>query len=186
MSVIIPRPVAWVSTVSTDDVPNLAPFSFFGGICSDPPMLYINVSRRQGRLKDTAANIMATREFVVHTCNVSQAEAMVQTAGSYPPEIDEFEVVGLTTIPSERVHPPRLAEASVAMECKLEKTLELGEGPASIFIGKVVLFHVKESLLQGTGEGPEVDIEALDPIARLSGSSYAKLGEPFEVPWPEV
>lgn len=186
MSVIVPRPVAWVSTVSPDGVSNLAPFSFFGGICSDPPMLYINVSRRQGQLKDTAANILATREFVVHTCSYSQVEAMVQTAGSYPLEVNEFEKVGLTPIPSERVRPPRMAEALVAMECKLVKTLELGEGPASIFIGRVEVFHLREDLLKGSTEGPEVDVEALDPIARLSGSGYARLGKPFEVEWPEI
>lgn len=186
MSVIVPRPVAWVSSISPEGIPNLAPFSFFGGICSDPPMLYINVGRRQGRLKDTAVNILATREFVVHMCSASQVQHMVQTAGDHPPEINEFQKVGLASIHSHKVSPPRLAKARVAMECKLIETLELGHGPASILIGEVLLFHLDEGVLKGSEDEPEVDIEALDPIARLSGQSFARLSKPFDVEWPKV
>ena len=178
ISVIVPRPIAFVSTVSAGGRPNLAPFSFFNGVSSRPPILMLAVgSRRTGR-KDTWNNIEATGEFVVNVVVPEIVDAAVLSSGDYPPEVNEIELAGLTPIPSRRVKPPRIAESPVQMECRLEKLLEVAG--TALILGRVLLYHVRDDLM----EGGSVDPSRLRAVARLGGDSFSFQGEIFSKPRP--
>jgi len=141
ISVIQPRPIAWVSTVSPDGKPNLAPFSFFTGIAANPMSLcFAPVRSREGRRKDTLVNVEATRQFVVNIVNEALAQRMVQTSADYPYGVDEFEKAGLAAAPSLKVRPSRVKDSPVSLECELIQSVTLSEGPlgGSLVIGKVV------------------------------------------------
>ena len=128
---ILPRPIAWVSTVSISGVTNLAPFSFFQGVCARPPtLMFCPVNHRDGSSKDTLRNIEATGEFVVNTVSAADAEAMNATSAMLGFEESEFERFGLAAVPSVMVRPPRVASASVAFECRLDRIIRVSEGPA--------------------------------------------------------
>jgi len=180
MGSIVPRPIAFVSTVSADGIPNLAPFSFFTGITSQPPTVGFAPSRKgsAGDRKDTLANIEATGEFVVNVVTLEIVEPMNATAVDFPPEVNEFTEVGLTPIPSDRVSAPRVAESPINMECKLHQIVPVGvKGPGGGFfvIGEVVAFHVADDLFN---EG-RIDVERLNPVGRLAGKAYTTLGKSF-------
>lgn len=181
---IVPRPIAFVSTLSSDGVLNAAPFSFFNIVTANPPMVAISVQRKQGDQKDTARNAVASGEFVVHIADEDYIEAINITAANLPPDESEVALAGLTAIPSERVSVPGIAEAKIRMECVLEQALPLGgteESPAcDLLIGRVVRFHVAESLYSNG----RINAEALRPVSRLAGSDYAKLGEQFSIDRP--
>ncbi|RCW41535.1 flavin reductase family protein [Paenibacillus prosopidis] len=181
---IVPRPIAFVSTLSSEGVLNAAPFSFFNIVTANPPMVAISVQRKQGDQKDTARNAVEAGEFVVHIADEDYIEAINITAANLPPDESEVALAGLTAIPSERVSVPGIAEAKIRMECVLEQALPLGgteESPAcDLLIGRVVRFHVAESLY-GNGR---INAEALRPVSRLAGSDYAKLGEQFSIDRP--
>jgi len=183
-SVIVPRPIAWVSTLSRDGVQNLAPFSFFNGITSKPPLLSIAVSRRRGRRKDTTVNASATGQLVVNVVTDPQLEAMVQTSGDYPPELDELAAAGLTPVDSFKVKPPRVAEAPVQLECVTRQIIEISPGIVDLIIGEVVLFHVADDL--AVDDGLRVAAAALRPIGRLGANEYSTLGEIKRVDRPQV
>jgi flavin reductase (DIM6/NTAB) family NADH-FMN oxidoreductase RutF len=173
ISLIVPRPIAWVSTVSPEGAVNLAPFSYFNGITSHPPILMIAVGARRGERKDTWRNIDLTRQFVVNLVVPELVDAMVVTSGEYPPEVDELKHAGLTPAPSKKVSPPRIAESPVSMECELERIVEVEQ--TALILGRVVLYHVRDDLLhQGS-----VDPTRLKPVARLGDDFYAYLGEVF-------
>ena len=178
VSVIVPRPIALVSTVSADGRTNLAPFSFFNGISSRPPILMLAVGARRTGRKDTWNNIEATGEFVVNVVIPEIVDAMVAASGDYPPEVDEIDLTRLTRVPSRRVRPPRIGESPVQMECRLEKLEEVAG--TALILGRVLLYHVRDDLL----EGGAVDPSRLRPIARLGGELYSRLGEIFEKPRP--
>lgn len=182
VSCIIPRPIAWVSTRSAEGKLNLAPFSYFMGVGSRPPMLAVAIGERGGRPKDTAANIRATAEFVVSITPRALAEKMVQSSADYPPEVDEFAAAGLTPAVSARVGCPGVAESPVRMECRLHGIVTPGTNPIHLVIGEVVHFHVDDRIL--TDGRP--DARKLDPVARLGGLEYAALGEIFTLPRPEA
>lgn len=181
---IIPRPIAFVSTLSEEGILNAAPFSFFNIVTADPPMVSVSVQRKEGVQKDTARNAAAKGEFVVHISDESYIEAINETAANVPPDVSEVALAGLTAVASERVSVPGIAEASIRMECVLEQTIPLGglEGaPAcDLLIGRVVCFHVADELY----ENGRIDAEALKPVSRLAGSDYAKLGEMFSLERP--
>ncbi len=177
---IVPRPIAFVSTVSPEGVTNAAPFSFFGGVSSNPPMLAVSIGRRRGEEKDTARNIRATGEFVVNVVTEDLAGRMNQASASYAADVSEFDAVGLTPLPSDVVAPPRIAESPLHMECVAERTLEVGAGPNLLAIGRVVRFHIDDALYS---EG-EVDVEALRPVGRLGGPRYARVRDLFELERP--
>lgn len=181
---IVPRPIAFVSTLSSEGVLNAAPFSFFNIVTANPPMVAISVQRKQGDQKDTARNAVASGEFVVHIADEDYIEAINITAANLPPDESEVALAGLTAIPSERVSVPGIAEAKIRMECVLEQALPLGgteESPAcDLLIGRVVRFHVAESLYSNG----RINAEALRPVSRLAGSDYAKLGEQFSIDRP--
>ena len=184
ISAIVPRPIAFVSTLSSDGQRNLAPFSFFTGVGSRPLTLAIAVIRRQGVHKDTARNILETGEFVVNASVESIANAVCLASGDYAPDIDEFELTGLTAAPSERVRPPRVAESPWSLECRLYKSVTIGEdeGASHLIVGEVLFGHVRDDLW---AEGM-VDAEKLHPISRLGANFYGTLGRVFALDRPSV
>jgi len=184
ISAIVPRPIAFVSTVSAAGERNLAPFSFFMGVTSQPLTLAISVFHRQGVPKDTAANILETGEFVVNAATEELAERVALASGDYAREWDEFALTGLTPAPSERVRPPRVAESPVSLECRLHKSVVIGEPPSAthLIVGEVVFAHVRDDLW---AEGM-IDAEKLRPIARLGANLYGTLGRVIAIDRPKV
>ena len=181
-SAIVPRPIAWTLTLNEDGSANLAPFSFFTGACSDPPMCVICVSRnRAGEKKDTWRNIERTGEYVVHAVPEHLAVAMNQTSKAVPYGTDELELVGLTRLASERIAPPRVAEAPIAMECRLHRIVEVGSAGTAIIIGEILLWHVDDAIL----DGGRVDFTRLDAVGRLSGALYARTRDQLNLPRPK-
>lgn len=183
---VLPRPIAFVSSMSPEGVPNLAPFSFFTGVCSSPLIICFSPMRRSsdGGKKDTLQNIEATQEFVVHVVTEAMAEKMNQTAAEYPPEVSEFEAVGLTPIPSEKVKPFRVKESPIQMECKLNQIVNLGEhiGAGSLVLGEVIQIHISPEIYQ---DGKIITAK-LKPIARLAGNSYARVTDTFDLERPSL
>lgn len=171
--VVVPRPIAWVTSVSADGAANLAPFSCFTFVSNKPPMVGINVGRKAGELKDTGRNVHERGEFVVHVADETMIEPVHLSAVEHPPEVSEIEVLGLATVPSERVAVPRLRDAPIALECVLHRAIAFGATGAQFVVGEIVAFHVRDGLLDGT----KIDTAELRPIARLAGPNYAALGE---------
>ncbi|RJE86094.1 flavin reductase family protein [Paenibacillus sp. 1011MAR3C5] len=182
---IIPRPIALVTTLSADGVLNAAPFSFFNIVSSNPPMVSVSVQRKNGSQKDTARNAESQGAFVVHIADETYVEAMNQTAAPAAPDVSEVELAGLTAVGSDRIKVPGVLEASIRMECVLEQALPLGgteDSPAcDLLIGRVVRFHIADRLY----ENGRIDPDALQPVSRLAGHDYAKLGERFTLVRPE-
>lgn len=174
ISLIVPRPIAWVSTISPHGSLNLAPFSYFNGISSHPPIVMIAVGARRGERKDTWRNIEQTREFAISVVVPELVDAMVLSSGEFPPEVDEFKEAGVTPIDSTRIKPPRIAESPVSLECTLEKIVEVAG--SALILGRVVLYHIREDLMV---EG-SVDPRKLMPVARLGDDYYSHLGEVFK------
>ena len=175
---VVPRPIAWTSTVSRDGVRNLAPFSFFTVASRNPPMLCISVGPRVERppdTKDTLSNIEETGEFVINIVSLPLSNTMHESSRSHPPEADEFEKAGLTPAPCEVVAAPRVEEAGVSMECLLDRVLQLGTD--HLVIGRMVRFHVRDELY----ENGRIDVAKLRPLGRLAGN-YTKVETIFELP----
>jgi len=174
--IVVPRPIAWISTLGADGQVNVAPFSAFTFVCTKPPMLAITLGPRPvGGLKDTAKNIAARKEFVINIANVGLLDALHESGMDYPEETSEAELLNLATLPGERIKTPRLADAPISMECVLHKSLELGVAKANLIIGEVLLFHVRD----GLAVNGKIDTQLLDPICRLGGPLYAALGTIF-------
>ncbi|HEY9621035.1 MAG TPA: flavin reductase family protein [Crinalium sp.] len=179
-SVVAPRPIAWVSTISADGVPNLAPYSFYNAVAGFPPTIMFSVSyrRREPKEKDTLRNVKAVGEFVSHIVDEAMATAMVQTATEFDYGISEFEMAHLDTLASVDVKPLRLAGAAVAMECKVTQIVPV-EGATNVMVlGRVVRFHIRDDLYrENLGL---VDTIRMKPITRLGGAvEYTKIGELF-------
>jgi flavin reductase (DIM6/NTAB) family NADH-FMN oxidoreductase RutF len=156
--VVVPRPIAWVTTLSGSGVVNLAPFSAFTFVSPKPPMLAISVGRKSGIYKDTAQNILNNEEYVVHIADSSLMNAVHESSTEHPPDVSEVEELRL---------------APVAMECRFRQCLEFGETRSRLIVGEVLVFHIRDGLLNNG----KIETEALDPIARIAGPRYAKLGE---------
>lgn len=176
-NLVIPRPIAWITSLSPSGVINLAPFSFFNAVCSAPIYVVVSIGYRDNdEPKDTAKNILATREFVVNLVTEDLLAAMNISATDFPPDQSELVAAQLHSTPSVRVQPPRLAEAQVSLECKLYQSQPLGTN--TLFIGEVVMFHIAENLL-----GPRLHINNFAPIGRLgSPSLYCRTTDRFEIP----
>jgi len=168
---------------------NLAPFSFFNGISSNPPTVMISITRSSnGGNKDTLINILQTKQFVINSANEWLAEPMNQCSGDYPYGVNEMEKVGLTPIPSVKVRPPRVLESAFQMECELYNTIEVGErkdkGSSTVVIGRVIMFHVNDVVYDQ--EKKIIKMEKYKPVARLGGIFYSLLGSIFGIPRPKI
>lgn len=186
VSAVVPRPIAFVSTLGEDGIYNLAPFSDFALMSSKPPIVGFGVARkRDGSKKDTLVNVEFTKDFVLNTVTESLAEAMNQTAADYPSHVDEFQVAGLTPIKSDLVRSPRVAESPVNLECRLLQILEFGEARKRIsnfIIGEIVRVHVKEAVWTNH----VINAHKLKAVARLGGDLYCRTTDTFEMRRPEV
>lgn len=187
IATIVPRPIAFVSTVSSSGVGNLAPFSFFNGVSSNPACVVLSISSKSdgsGEKKDTLRNIEATKEFVVNSANEWLVHPLVHCAAAFPYGVDEMHKVGLSPLPSTKVAPPRVKESGAQLECTLHQIVEIGDGsPGStaLVIGKVEVAHIYDSAIK---DG-RIDSAALKPISRLGGIGYAGLGEVFNIAVPK-
>ena len=185
ISVIQPRPIAWVSTVGPDGTPNLAPFSFFTGITAKPMTLVIApTNTREGRRKDTLINAEATRQFVVNIANQALAEKMNQTSADWPYGVSEFAKAGLTQVPSVKVKPPRVKGSPVSLECELHQVVTISDGPLGghLVIGRVVHVHVEDSIWKD-GRVSHKDLKA---IGRLEGAWYTRVTDTFQMERPRI
>ena len=179
---VVPRPIAWVSSLSDDAIPNLAPFSFFMAVCNNPPTLAFSSGRRADKKKDTVRNIEYTQDFVVNMVDDALAEQMNLTSGEYPPDVDEFALTGLTAAPGIKVKAPRVAEAPISMECRVVQILPVGHGPHSLVLGEIVYFHIRDDLYDAnTGR---IDMHKLHPVGRLAGQLYTHVHDIFEMKRP--
>jgi flavin reductase (DIM6/NTAB) family NADH-FMN oxidoreductase RutF len=183
MSIVVPRPIGWTSTIGLDGSLNLAPFSFFNAVESHPPMVMLSIARREGQAKDTLRNIQATGEFVVNIADEALAEALMLTSGEYQYGVNEFELAKLETGPSVAIRPPRVALAPAALEAKLTQIVPVTETGYTLVIGRVLYFHMRDGLLRANGR---VDAQLLRPLARLSGDEFATLGRVFTLARPEA
>ena len=184
IATILPRPIAWVSTISADGKTNLAPFSFFQGVCSNPPtLMFVPVNQRDGTKKDTTRNIEAVPEFVVNLVPFALSEQMNSTAELLPYGESEFEKFGIAAAPSERVRPPRVAAAPVAFECALDRIVHIGAGPlaANVMFGRILFAHVSDGVIGAEGRP---DAAKLDLIGRLGGDAYVRTRDIFSMERP--
>jgi flavin reductase (DIM6/NTAB) family NADH-FMN oxidoreductase RutF len=176
---VTPRPIALVTTLGAGG-PNAAPFSFFNAVGSDPAMLMFSVGEKADGAKDTVRNIRELPEFVVHIVSDAIREQMNVCAVDYPPGVNEIEKAGLTAVPSVKVRPPRIAEAPVAMECRLMQIVDVGRKPYHVVFGEVVHFHYHDGIVN---ERFHVDIGRINPIGRLAGKGgYTRVTDRFEMP----
>ena len=178
---IIPRPIAWVSTVDDNGINNLAPFSYFNMVGDDPPHIMFSTRRDDNSNKDTLNNILANKQFVVNMVTESLTEQMNATAQSVSSDVDEFDLVGVTPVPSVAVKPKRVKESSIHLECELVHHYFLEnhkQGGACVIIGRIVHMHFEDNVLL---EDYKINLETYKPISRLAGSNYSKIGEIFSV-----
>ena len=186
---IVPRPIAWVSTVSPGGAPNLAPFSFFNGVGSDPmTLVFCPANDADGNEKDSLRNAKpeaegGTGEFVINIVSMAQARSMSVTAEGLPPEESEFDLAGLGAVPSVKVRAPRVEGAPVAYECETVQVVRTNPGVPSggnLVIGRVVQVHVRADLID---ERMRIDPEGLDATGRMAGLGYCTTRERFDLPW---
>ena len=179
--VIVPRPIAFVSTVSADGVVNLAPYSFFNAV-SYTTVVFSSSRNVGNKSKDTLRNIEETGEFVVNIVVDPIAEAMNATAAEYPEDVDEFEIAGLTHAPSQMVKAPRVAESPVNIECKLEQVVKIGSGEHEhgLVIGTILLMHVRDDII----DGHRINQERLMATGRMAGNMYCRTSDRFEMVRP--
>ena len=188
-SCIVPRPIGWISTLSADGIPNLAPFSFFNGALSHPPMVVFTSSApAEGgrRAKDTLLNIEETGEFVTNMATEAMAQEMNLTSAYVGPEVDEFDLAGLKTLPALLVKPPRVAASPIHMECRYWKTVELPGsetgGRAALVIGSVLGIHIADEVLK---DGL-IDLGKIRPIGRLGYMDYTVVDTIFPMARPKA
>ncbi len=183
-STIVPRPIAWISTVSKEGIYNLAPFSYFAGVSSSPPLVMVSIgSRENGEKKDTWKNIEETGEFVINIVTKELLEKMNISSISFDAEIDEFEKAGLTPEKSTIVKAPRVAESPVSIECRKFEIINIGK--VGIVFGEVLNFHIKDEILNEKGY---VDTTKLEIVGRLGGANYCIISaeNTFEVRRPDI
>lgn len=188
IGIVVPRPIALVSTIDRAGVRNLAPFSFFNGVGSNPPtVLFCPTLRaveelRDGK-KDTLRNVEETGEFVVNVVSDAISAAANATSAEVPPEVDEFELSGLTPISSEVVRAPRVAESPAQMECKLMQVVYTNRAPGGgvVVLGEIVRFHIREDLF----EDFRVDPAGLDAVGRMAGNTWVRTRDRMELIRPK-
>jgi flavin reductase (DIM6/NTAB) family NADH-FMN oxidoreductase RutF len=184
-STILPRPIAWVSTISPEGRTNLAPFSFFQGVTANPPtLMFVPVNSRDGAKKDTIRNIELVPEFVVNLVPHALAAVMNETAALLPYGESEFSRFGVASAPSVRVRPPRVADSPVAYECVLDRIVHIGDGPlaANVVFGRIAVGHVRDDVI---GPGGLPDSAKLDLVGRLGGEDYTMTRDIFNLARPD-
>tara|TARA_B100001142_G_scaffold303059_1_gene330072 strand:+ start:297 stop:917 length:621 start_codon:yes stop_codon:yes gene_type:complete len=179
---IVPRPIAFVSTLSKNGKNNIAPFSYFNGVCSRPPTIMFAPARRgwDGKEKDTLINIRDNNQFVINIVSESFAEQMVMCSTDFDSDVDEFEISGLNPVPSNKVSPPRLLESKISYECELNQIVEIGKGDAGsgfIVIGTIVLFHIDDDVY----DNGHILLDRLEPLGRLAGNQYTRPNNNLEI-----
>ena len=179
ISLIVPRPIAWVTSLSPDGVVNAAPYSFFSGVRSKPPVISISAGYGKRGEKDTPRNIAATGEFVVNLVGEHQADQMNRTATEYPFGVSETEVLGIEVAASQTVGVPRIAASPAALECKLDRIVPVGDPPASLILGEVLAYWVSDDVEWDRAEG--IDPKSLNVIGRLQLDSYLRITETFSM-----
>ncbi|ARV59313.1 flavin reductase [Nostocales cyanobacterium HT-58-2] len=181
---IVPRPIAWVSTIATDGTPNVAPFSFFMGITGNPPTLAISCGPRRGAgKKDTLVNAESSGELVVNVVVEEIDEQMNITSAEFPPEVNEFQEAGLTPVPSVKVRAPRVAQSPINIECQVKQVVYVGNesSPSGLIIAEALLWHVRDDLLTPQNT---IDVSKLHAIGRLSGNWYTRTRDLYEIARP--
>jgi flavin reductase (DIM6/NTAB) family NADH-FMN oxidoreductase RutF len=188
IGMIVPRPIAFVSSVDAAGVRNLAPFSYFTACSSNPPVVCFCTTVRAGAQphKDTLRNIQATGEFVVNIVSEEFAAQMNMCSADVPPEVDEFALSGLTPLASDLVKPPRVAESKVQMECRLHRIVPVSDKPGGgiLVLGEVLRFHVLESLFDDRKGGYKINPDRLLAIGRMGGPTYTRTRDRFEMQRP--
>lgn len=179
---IIPRPIGWISTIDDNEVNNLAPFSYFNMVSSNPPCVMFSTRRDDNKNKDTLNNVLQNKEFVVNLVTMDNVEQMNTTSGNFSPDVDEFSVTNLTPIDSVSVKPKRVKESLVNLECELLHHYFIkdkdGNATACVVIGHIKTIHIDDSILS---ENNRINLELYKPVARLAGSNYSTLGEIFSI-----
>lgn len=184
-SLICPRPIGWISTIDSHGQPNLAPFSYFNAVSSDPPyLMFAPNAKGPGEHKDSYRNLETVPEFVANLCSVEAGQAMNATSAGFDYGVDEFDACGIESAPCRIVRPLRVAAAAAAFECTVYQIVNLPQGAdgrmSHVVIGEVVGIHINDDLI----ENGCIDARKLDPLARLGAFNYATLGEVLEIPRP--
>ena len=175
VGLIVPRPIAWVTSLSVEGMVNLAPFSAFTYLSTEPPLIGVSVMRRGDGLKDTARNIADRGDFVVNIADETLVQPVHLSAAEHPCDVSEADLLGLELEPSLDVAAPRLACVPAALECGLERVIAFGDHGAQLIVGRERRFHVRDDLL----DGGKVVTERLRPLCRIAGPKYAGLGEVY-------
>jgi flavin reductase (DIM6/NTAB) family NADH-FMN oxidoreductase RutF len=180
IGLVIPRPIAWISTWSENGVANCAPFSFFNVFSEDPPLCVIGINpRKDGAMKHSLKNIRRTKEFVVNLVDEATANAMHVSSYEFPEEVSEFEKTGLTTAPAVTVRHPRIAEAAACLECRVERILEIS-GTRELVLGEILLVHARDGVIDP--QSKRISEEHYRPIGRLFADRYCTTRQRFNLP----
>jgi len=179
---IVPRPIALVSTISKNGINNLAPFSYFNGVCSKPPTIMFAPARRgwDGKEKDTLINIRSTKEFSINIVSEDIGERMVKCSTDYKKEVDEYSKSGLSPIPSKKIKPPIVSESKISLECILNQIVQIGKNDAGsgfIVIGTIVLFHIDDEVY----DNGRIILDKLQPLGRVAGNGYVRSTNTFDI-----
>jgi flavin reductase (DIM6/NTAB) family NADH-FMN oxidoreductase RutF len=180
IGLVIPRPIAWISTRSANGVANCAPFSFFNIFSEDPPLCVIGINpRKDGALKHSLVNIRRTREFVVNLVDEATANAMHVSSYEFPEEVSEFDKTGLTPVPAVRVQHPRIAEAAACLECRVERILEIS-ATRELVLGEILLVHARDGIIDPHSK--RISEAHYRPIGRLFANRYCTTRQRFDLP----
>ena len=179
---IVPRPIALVSTTSNNGINNLAPFSYFNGVCSKPPTIMFAPARRgwDGKEKDTLINIRNTKEFSINIVSEDLGEKMVKCSTDYEKEIDEYSKSGLSPLSSKKIKPPIVSESKISLECILNQIVQIGKddaGSGFIVIGTIVLFHIDDKVY----DNGRIILDKLQPLGRVAGNGYVRSTNAFDI-----
>ena len=179
---IVPRPIALVSTTSNNGINNLAPFSYFNGVCSKPPTIMFAPARRgwDGQEKDTLINIRNTKEFSINIVSEDIGEKMVKCSTDYEKEVDEYYKSGLSPLSSKKIKPPIVSESKISLECILNQIVQIGEkddGSGFIVIGTIVLFHIDDEVY----DNGRIILDKLQPLGRVAGNGYVRSTNAFDI-----
>jgi len=180
IGLVIPRPIAWISTRSANGVANCAPFSFFNIFSEDPPLCVIGINpRKDGALKHSLVNIRRTREFVVNLVDEATANAMHVSSYEFPEEVSEFDKTGLTPVPAARVQHPRIAQAAACLECRVERILEIS-ATRELVLGEILLVHARDGIVDPHSK--RISEAHYRPIGRLFANRYCTTRQRFDLP----